>query len=179
MLGDKGMWGKESVFEPAYRVPMIVRDPQGAALGRAVQTVTESVDIAPTILDWVGREAPPAMDGRSLLPWAAGDKPDWRDSALMEADFAHPDTPTRFQRHWSLDANRCHASILRETRWKYVQFAGGVPPMLFDLESDPGETLNLAEDPAHSGEISRLARKMIDRMTERRDRRLTGIAIGD
>ena len=115
----------------------------------------------------------------SLRPWAAGDTPGWRDSALMEVDFAHPDEPTRFQRHWSLDANRCHASILREARWKYVQFAGGVPPMLFDLENDPGETLNLAEDPAHSGEISRLARKMIDRMTERRDRRLTGIAIGD
>lgn len=179
MLGDKGMWGKESVFEQAYRVPLIVRDPHGRAQGRAVEAMTESIDLSPTILDWVERDAPPAMDGTSLLPWAAGEVPRWRDAAFMEADFAHPDKQTRFQRHWSLDTNECHASILREARWKYVQFAGGVPPLLFDLENDPGETVNLADDPAHKDQVSRLARKMIDRMTERRDRRLTGIAIGD
>ncbi len=179
MLGDKRMWGKESVFEPAYRVPLIIRDPASAEQGRTVDAMTESIDISPTILGWVGRDAPPAMDGNSLLPWTAGDTPSWRDAAFMEVDFAHPDKPTRFQRHWSLDANHCHASILREQRWKYVQFAGGVPPMLFDLESDPGETRNLAAESGCADEVSRLARKMIDRMTERRDRRLTGIAIGD
>lgn len=179
MLGDKGMWGKESVFESAYRVPLVIRDPAGKANGRRIEALTESVDLAPTILAFAGREPPPAMDGHSLLPFAEGDNPDWRDAAFLEIDLAHPEHPTRFQRAWSLGANRCHASILREARWKYVHFAGGVAPMLFDLAADPHETIDLAGDPAYAGEVSRLARKLIDRMTERRDRRLTGIAIGD
>ena len=76
--------------------------------------------------------------------------------------------------HMGLSLDRAGVSILREARWKYVHFGGGVPPMLFDLEADPQETRDLAADPAHAAEVSRMARKLIDRMTERRDRRLTG-----
>ena len=59
-----------------------------------------------------------------------------------------------------------------------MHFAGGVPPMLFDLASDPHETTDLAQDPARADQVSRLARKLLDRMMERRDRRLTGHAFG-
>lgn len=178
MLGDKRMWGKHSVFDQAYHVPLIIRDPQAGDTGRSVTALTESIDIAPTILRWAECDPPPAMDGSSLLPWTAGETPGWRKASFMEVDFSHPVEPTRFQKHWSLDADHCHATILREARWKYVHFAGGVAPMLFDLEADPGETTDLASDPACAGEVSRLARAMVDRMTERRDRRLTGLAFG-
>lgn len=179
MLGDKRMWGKESVFDPAFRVPLILRDPHCARVGQRVTLPTESVDIAPTILDWIGRAAPDAMDGRSLLPLAAGAPPqDWRDAQLMEADFGNPRTPTRFQTALGLPLNRAGVLILRTARWKYVHFAGGLPPMLFDLESDPGETRDLGSDPARAVEVSRLARRLIDRMAERRDRRLTQFQFG-
>ena len=96
----------------------------------------------------------------------------------MEADFGHPTRPTRIQKHLGLLSNQCAVSILRESRWKYVHFGGGVAPILFDLVNDPHETRNLAEDPVYTDEISRMARKMIDRMCERRDRRLTGFSFG-
>ncbi|OWU84167.1 hypothetical protein ATO6_14005 [Oceanicola sp. 22II-s10i] len=173
MLGDKFMWGKESVFEAAFHVPMIVRVP-GQAGGGRVSALTESVDVAPTVLDWIGAEVPEAMDGRSLLPFTRGEAPEaWRDAVLLEADFGHPKDPTRFMEHMGLPLNASGVSMLRESRWKYVHFGGGVPPMLFDLESDPGETVNLAGDPAYADEVSRMARRLLDRMTERRDRRLT------
>ncbi|MBY6089591.1 sulfatase-like hydrolase/transferase [Maritimibacter alkaliphilus] len=174
MLGAKRMWGKESVFDPAFHVPLILRVP-GQAGGTRVEAITESVDLAPTVLDWIGRDAPPAMDGRSLLPFITAAMPaDWRDAALMEADFGSPTKVTRFMENMGLSLDRAGVSILREARWKYVHFGGGVPPMLFDLEADPQETRDLAADPAHAAEVSRMARKLIDRMTERRDRRLTG-----
>jgi arylsulfatase A-like enzyme len=179
MLGDKKMWGKDSAFEPAWHVPLIIRDPRNPRVaGRKVSAITESVDVTPTILEWIGLEPPPAMDGRSLAPWLEGGTTAWRDAAFMEIDLSHPNKPTRFQRHFGLDEHQCNAAILREERWKYVHFNGGLPPMLFDLENDPGETTDLAGDPAFAGEISRLRARMLDRRMARADRRLTGYAIG-
>ena len=173
MLGQKRMWGKESVFDAAYHIPLIVRDPRSRT-PQKVTAMTESVDIAPTILDWIGRRPPEAMDGRSLLPFTKGETPDsWRDAVFMEADFGSPTAPTRFQSALTLNHHQTGVSALRETRWKYVHFGGGVPPMLFDLAADPLETTNLAADPVAANEVSRLARRLIDRMNERRDRRLT------
>ena len=179
MLGAKGMWGKESVFDPAFHVPLVIRDPRGDGKPRQVDAMTESVDLMPTMLDWIGAKVPAAVDGRSLLAFC-GDQPpsDWRTSVFMEADFGRPDRTTRFQDALGLSANESGVSILREERWKYVHFGGGVAPLLFDLEQDPGENNNLADDPAHLKDVSRMARQMIDRMTERRDRRMTGFTFG-
>ncbi|MEL6645070.1 MAG: sulfatase-like hydrolase/transferase [Pseudomonadota bacterium] len=178
MLGEKRMWGKQTVFDPAFRVPLIIVDPT-AKPGGDTDLPTESVDIAPTILEWIGVPVPQAMDGRSLRPLIAGTTPpDWRDNQFMEVDFAEPTRPTRFQDSLGWTINTGGAAILAEARWKYVHFGGGVPPMLFDLHADPYETVDLAPDPAYADQITRLSRNLIDRMMERRDRRLTGVAIG-
>ncbi len=180
MLGAKQMWGKESVFEPAFRVPLMIRDPRAPAAGRRITALTESVDIAPTILDWIGLTPPDAFDGQSLLPLLQGPAPEtWRDAVFHEAEFGHPTEPTRFQTHLGLSHTETGVSILREERWKYVHFGGGIAPMLFDLQTDPDETRDLAAGPDHAAEVSRLARRLIDRMTERRDRRLTQYTLGD
>ncbi len=179
MLGDHGLWGKDSVFDAAYRVPLIVRDPLRKKIaGKRVDAITELVDVAPTVLDWIGVAAPAGMDGLSLLPWLAGERRTWRDAAFAEIDLSHPQRPTRFQRHWKLGEHHCNAAILREARWKYVHFNGEIAPMLFDLGSDPDETTNLADDKRHGGEIARLARRMLDRRMARADRRLTGYSFG-
>jgi arylsulfatase A-like enzyme len=68
--------------------------------------------------------------------------------------------------------------VLRDRRWTYVHFNGGVPPMLFDRAADPAETTDLAQDKAATGEIARMARLMLDRRLTRGDRRLTHHAIG-
>jgi choline-sulfatase len=43
--------------------------------------------------------------------------------------------------------------MLRKGRWKLVYFAEGNPPLLFDLQQDPGELSNLANDPAHAATL--------------------------
>lgn len=182
MLGDKQMWGKESVFEPAYHIPLIIRDPDNrGTAGRRVKAITESIDIAPTILEWIGRTPPPAMDGHSLAPLmqkGANKVSNWRDAAFMEVDFSEPHRATRFQSALGISKHECNAAILREDRWKYVHFNGGLPPMLFDLKADPHETKNLATDPAYTGEVARMAQKMLDRRMQRGNRRLTSFAVG-
>ena len=72
----------------------------------------------------------------------------------MEIEFGDPQAPSRFETSWDLPPERCRAAILREKHWKYVHFAGGVPPMLFNLAEDPHETTNLAQRPEHADQIS-------------------------
>ena len=110
---------------------------------------------------------PVSFDGRSLVPFLRGEVPeDWRDHAFMEMEFGEPAAPTLVQRRLALPLRAANAAILRETRWKYVHFNGGLPPLLFDLVTDPDETRDRAGDPACRDELARLARKMLDhRMT--------------
>jgi len=172
MLGDHGVWGKDTFFDPVFHVPLIVRDPTHAsAAGKTVEAITESVDVAPTILAAIGRAVPPAMDGTPLQPFYDGRTPHPRKAAFAEFDFANPVAPTRFQRALKLPPLDCNAAVMRETRWKYVHFNGGLPPLLFDLESDPGETRNVAEE--YPAEVARLRAAMLDRRMSRAFRALT------
>jgi arylsulfatase A-like enzyme len=164
MLGDHFMWGKESIYDPAFHVPLIIRDPhRRQAAGTVVEAFTEAIDIAPTLLDWMGLEAPPAFNGRSLLPFVEGaSPPDWRDHVFCELDLGDPVSPTRYQRWLGLEWRDANLAILRERRFKYVHFNGGLAPLLFDMEADPFELTNLAGDPAYASELLRLARRMLD-----------------
>ena len=168
MLGDHLMWGKQTIYDPCYHVPLIIRDPRNlSTAGTIVEEFVETIDLAPTILEWAGGTPPFVFDGRSLLPFLAGETPDdWRDHAFMEIEFGTPGTPSVIERKIGFDLLQANAAILREHKWKYVHFNGGLPPLLFDVETDPGETTNLAGDPHYEGEMLRLSRKMLDhRMT--------------
>jgi arylsulfatase A-like enzyme len=68
MLGDHWCWGKAGWFEAANHIPLIIRDPRAAkaARGRRIEAFTESVDLAPTILEWLGR----ARGSQRLVPCA-------------------------------------------------------------------------------------------------------------
>lgn len=179
MLGDKHMWGKQSVFGPAFHIPLIMVDPNAAATrGRIVEAATESVDVAPTILEKAGLVPPLAMDGHSLLPWLVGETPAWRTSHLMEADFADPRVPSRFQKVFGLGIDECNAAILRTADWSYVHFGGNVPPMLFDLNADPNESKDRAADPALVEVRATMAETLLTRMRGRLDRRLTHLIYG-
>jgi hypothetical protein len=65
-LGDHWLLGKIGYFDESFRIPLIVRDPRAEAdvtRGRTLQAFTESIDVMPTILDWLGAEVPRAAFG--------------------------------------------------------------------------------------------------------------------
>jgi arylsulfatase A-like enzyme len=176
MLGDHGQWGKDSIFDPVFHVPLMIRHPRfETGGGRSVRAISESVDVAPTILSAIGLKVPPQMDGRPLDPLLGGDCPqDWRTAAFAEIDFANPRARTRFEKAFGLTAHEANAAVLREADWKLVHFNGGLPPLLFDLKADPEEARNVAGDVRCQGELIRLQSAMLDRRMNRGDRRLTG-----
>ncbi|WP_420583948.1 sulfatase-like hydrolase/transferase [Ruegeria sp.] len=162
MLGDHHSWGKMTVYDAAYHTPLIIRMPGNEARAGAVVTApTESVDITPTILDWIGQAVPNSMDGRSLLPLLQGQTPgDWRGYSFSELDFAEPEAPSPWQQQLGTGNSDSCLSILRDDRFTLVEFAADLPPLLFDHHGK-GEGENVADDPAFAADLARLGRQML------------------
>jgi choline-sulfatase len=130
LLGERGLWYKMAFFEPAARVPLIVSAPGRFATRRVAEPVS-LLDVAPTLLDLCGIEAERALDGRSLGPALAGD-------ALGSADVVA---------EYLAEGVTSPAVMLRRGRHKYV-WCKDDPELLYDLESDPHELVNLAGEEA-------------------------------
>lgn len=163
-LGDHWLRSKLGFYDQSYHIPLIIRDPRArsdATRGRQLDLFSENVDIMPTMLDWLGIEPPSQCDGRSLLPvLAGGELPDyWRREVHWEYDFRH-------HAGWLLEADplvsphQCHLQVIRDDRFKYVQFAA-LPPLLFDLDRDPGELEDVSDDPAYLATRLEYAEKLI------------------
>ncbi len=166
MGGDHYTWGKELYFDQSFHIPLIVRDPRtisDAGRGHQTDAFTESVDLMPTLLEWLGLGIPAQCDGRSLLPFLHGKKTPahWREEAHMELDFrSGPYSGLDAQGALGLTPDQCQLAIIRGERWKYVFFAA-LPPLLFDLHKDPWEMNDLSRDPAHREVMLEMAHKML------------------
>ncbi|MCA9117344.1 MAG: sulfatase [Planctomycetaceae bacterium] len=146
-LGEHGLAGKWYMHEESIRLPLIITDFRLPAedRGRQVEELVLSTDIAPTLLDLAGIDSPSAMQGRSLVPLLRGEHPtDWRTDFLYEHRFVHKRIPK--------------TEGVRTERWKYTRYTS-VEPLyeeLFNLEQDPHEQHNLADDPRHEAQLKQL-----------------------
>ncbi len=172
-LGDHHLLGKIGYFDESFRVPLVIHDPDvpGRA-GSVVDACTESVDIMPLVIDWLGGDVPPTCDGRSLVPLIAGEiPPDWRQELHYEYDFrdVYYSAP---QQDLGLTQEECSLCVVQDARWKYVHFAA-LPPLLFDLAADPHQFHDLAADPAHATVVRDYAQKALSWRLIHADRTLT------
>lgn len=174
MLGDHWCWGKGGYFDASNHVPLIIRDPDAprSARGRQVSAFTESVDLMPTILDWMGSPTPGENNGHSLAPWISGVTPDrWRRAAFWEFDFRNPVTE-RYEKALGLSPDECTLNVIRDRDFKYVHFTA-LPPLLFDLRKDPGELVNLADDPAYTRILADYTRRLLSHRMLHAERTMT------
>ena len=132
---------------------------------------SESVDIFPTLLDSLGVEPRHLPDGVSLTPFLDGaEPPGWRDAAHWEFDFREVASQAS-ETHFGLPSTRLSLAVIRTERWKYVHFAA-LPPLLFDLEADPANLRNLAEEPAIAGIRLAMAERLLGWRAEHLDQTL-------
>lgn len=135
-LGAHRWAQKASFYEESAHVPFILAGP-GIAQGVSTQ-LTSLLDILPTFCDYAGIPAPPDMRGLSLRTAAAQST---APATQPAREFIAAEL--RYQ-----NASR-DGRMIRTARYKYIVFRSGAhAEQLFDLETDPGEVLNLATDPA-------------------------------
>jgi choline-sulfatase len=118
------------LYDSTLRVPLLMRFPDRIPAGVVVPDLVSTVAILPTILDLVGVPAPDGLGAGSLVPLLHGSpatdaKPIFLETLLPKNLFGW--TPIEG---------------IRTARFKYVE---SPKPELYDLESDPKETVNLVE----------------------------------
>ncbi len=135
-LGEKGISGKNTLWERSTRVPLIFAGP-GIAKNASCEQPAELLDLYPTLSELAGLPAREGLEGQSLLPQL-------KDASAVREQ---PAITTSNQGN--------HA--VRSVRWRYIRYADGSQE-LYDMKADPNEWKNLAGDPAHAQVIRAHAR---------------------
>ncbi|GAB5439147.1 sulfatase-like hydrolase/transferase [Falsiruegeria mediterranea] len=129
-LGHRGLWGKSVMYDDAVAVPLIIAGPDVPA-GQCVDTPVSLVDVHPTLLEFAGGASDPDLPGTPLCRWFETPKQD------REVFSEYHD--------WSSVTGMF---MLRTARWKIIRYPG-YPDQLFDMQKDPQEAIDLADDPAY------------------------------
>jgi arylsulfatase A-like enzyme len=163
-LGDHWLGEKDLFHEPSVKVPLIVFDPSpeaDRARGGVCDELVETIDLLPTFIEAVGgdwRAQSHRLEGRSLLPFLHGEKPDtWREFAISEYDYSIAPAAVKLK----VEPRDARLFMVCDKRWKYMH-AIGFRPMLFDMENDPQELRDLGADPAFEAERGRMAEALFE-----------------
>ena len=147
-LNDHGHSQKWTMFEQSVHVPGIVWGPALGIAPLACEALVSLMDFGPTILELAGLRPPDWMQARSALPLIDG-----RASEIRSAVYAE------HARDMILRGTE-HMSMVRDRRWKLVEFANDPEGQLYDLAADPTEVRNLWTDPAHAGVRGELVHRL-------------------
>lgn len=155
-LGDHWLGEKDLFHEQSVKVPMIIFDPRPQAdgiRGTVNDALVESIDLAATFVEAAGGTVPDhIIEGRSLVPWLHGETPDWRKYVISEYDFSATPQAVKL----GLEPRDARLFMVFDGRFKMMHTAAGFRPMLFDLETDPDEFVDLGESPDHAAVLERL-----------------------
>lgn len=158
LLGDHGLIYKGCrFFEGLVRVPLIFAG-KGIGKGHRSRAMVETIDIAPTLLDLVGLDISPAIQGKSLGPLMTGKSiPDTHKDCVV-TDF-NDSLGNSAVTHYT------QASMTCDGRYKLAVYHSH-PSLgeLFDLHEDPDEFVCRWNDPAYASLKSDLLARHLDRM---------------
>lgn len=139
---EHGRFFHTQLYDETMHVPLIMKLPQGAHAGSAIDTQAQSIDIVPTVLELLGLTLPSTLQGRSLAPALRG--------------VAQPGVPAFL-----------NGRAIRTDRWKLIA-DGKQGAQLYDLEADPAESRDLSPDPSHHALVQDLAEQLTEHSARNR-----------
>lgn len=156
---DHGYWYGEHglnderrlAYEESIRIPLLIRYGRAVKRGIRKEELVQSIDMAPTLLQWAGCTPHPYIDGRSLVPLINGETTDWRNSILIEyySDTVFPRI-----------VNMGYKAI-RNERYKYIHYTELTgADELYDLQEDPFELKNVIGDERMDGVLKDVREKL-------------------
>jgi arylsulfatase A-like enzyme len=135
-LGEHGFYNKQWMYENTLHQPLLVRYPGVIQAGTIHRSMVNHVDLAPTLLDFVGLPIPDDMQGYSLKPILEG-----KAEKVRDASYYH------FYEH----GKRLPEMVgVRTERYKLIHYPGMEGTYqweLFDLQNDPDEMKNQYGNP--------------------------------
>jgi arylsulfatase A-like enzyme len=137
--GHHGLLGKQNMYDHSVRVPLMLAGPNLPA-GKRIDHPVYLQDVMPTALEIAGAKIPDHVEFRSLLPQLQpGAKP---GRSSIYGAYTHT------QR------------MITKGQYKLIQYPQISQWLLYDLEADPLEANNLADDPAHAATLAELKREL-------------------
>ncbi len=144
-LGEHGQWMKQTNFEAAARIPLLVSAPGIRGRGRGSSRTVELLDLYPTLAEICGLEhAPSNLQGRSLAPLLSNPSAGWDKPAVSQIRRGQKN---RYVMGYSLRTER-----YRYTEWEF----GAEGAELYDYSKDRREVHNIADDPTSAAIRSQL-----------------------
>lgn len=135
-LGEKGITGKNSLWERSTRVPLIFAGP-GVTPAASCSQPVELLDLYPSLIELCQLPPQEGLEGHSLVP------------QLKDAKSI---------RQWpAITTHNQNNHTVRSEHWRYIRYADDSEE-LYDLSSDPHEWTNLARKPEHVTTKAELAR---------------------
>jgi choline-sulfatase len=123
-LGEKGITGKNTLWERSTRVPLVMAGP-GVCSGAVCVRPAELLDLFPTLIELCGLTPREELEGHSLAP------------QLKDAN-----SPRQFP---AITTHNQGSHSVRSERWRFIHYADGTEE-LYDHRDDPHEWNNLAND---------------------------------
>jgi uncharacterized sulfatase len=146
-LGEHARWQKNTLFEMSAKVPMICAGAGVKSSGKPCRRTVESLDIYPTAVELCGLKGTPSnLQGRSLAPLLSNPNAPWDHPAITQAG------------HGSTGGYSIRTERYRYTLW--ADGAGGEE--LYDYQTDPRETRNMADD----GSVAEVKAKLRARLEQ-------------
>jgi N-sulfoglucosamine sulfohydrolase len=182
-------------WEPAVHVPFIVSSPAQTKRGVTTDAIVTLADVTPTILEWTGAKGPSyELHGRSVLGVLDQETATGWDSAVL-SHFSHEITmpypmrtlrERRYKMIWNINYQLpfpLPSEVAERSPWaetirrgdkligrRAVQdFLWHPPVELYDLQTDPDEVINLADDPKHADLRREMSEKLLKRLRDTGD----------
>lgn len=164
---------KSTLYDAGIGVALIMRGPGGFEGGRVIDALLSQIDVFPTLMELIGREAPDYLQGTSLLPLVRGQAERIHDEIFAEQTWHAAFDPVRCVRtdrykyiRSFVDSPRVVLPNIDDGPTKKLQYEGGVLARprpgeeLYDLLHDPHEFNNLAGDAQYEEVRARLSARL-------------------